>query len=248
MNAFIIPIKAFGNRTIAYTVAGPVMLGKRKELAEYAKEAKKIGVDNETLYDALVEINVFSYNKMRSVLSLLSDMFCHMAQTGYHKKRLGEISQEITEMDPLFSSIYEEKILAALLNTCTLALDADSGSVMTVDKKTSHLHIKAASRLDNSIVEGGDLKMGEGIAGLVAATAEPIILPKDSNKSGISKKMKRSYIKSSMIVPFNRANEFEVYGVINLNIIRKKKQFSEKDIALVKELINLTSVALLPVK
>ena len=117
---------------------------------------------------------------------------------------------------------------------------------MTVDKKTNMLHIKAASKLDRDIVKNANIKVGEGIAGLAAQTAEPIILPEDKVKNGLSQKMKRDYIKSSMIVPFPKGKSGEVYGVINLNIMRKDVQFSKKDIAFVQELLNLTSTALIP--
>ena len=58
--------------------------------------------------------------------------------------------------------------------------------------------------------------------------------------------MKRRDIKSSMIVPFNKGDSDEVYGVINLNIARKNIDFSDKDIALVKELVRMVSIALIP--
>jgi len=59
-------------------------------------------------------------------------------------------------------------------------------------------------------------------------------------------KMKRNYIKSSMIVPFPKGKSREVYGVINLNMVRKNTQFSKKDIAFVQEMLNLASTALIP--
>ena len=248
LDLFILPIRAHANRIAAYIIIGPLIINKRKEKKEYAKYAKKAGIDLEELLDALIEINVFSYNRIRSIIKLFSDIFSYMAQTGYHKKRLGEIAPKVMEQDPLFSLYYEEKVLNAFLNTCAIALDADSGSVMTLDKNTNMLRIRVASKLDQNIVESANVKVGEGIAGVVAATAKPIILPKDEKKNGLSKKMKRKYIKSSMIVPFTKASNHEVYGVINLNIVRKNKEFSEKDIAFVKELTNLASIALIPVK
>ena len=248
LDLFILPIKAHANRIAAYVIIGPLIINKRKERKEYAKYAKNGGIDLEEMLDALIEINVFSYNRMRSIIKLLSDIFSYMAQTGYHKKRLGEIAPKVMEQDPLFSLHYEEKVLNAFLNSCTIALDADSGSVMTLDKGTDMLRIRVASKLDRNIVEDTNIKVGEGIAGVVEATAKPIILPNDEKKNGLSKKMKRAYIKSSMIVPLTKASNHEVYGVINLNIVRKKRDFSEKDIAFVKELINLASIALIPVK
>jgi ligand-binding sensor protein len=248
LDVFVIPIMATGNRTVTYIIMGPLILKSRKTKSEYANDAKKLGIELEKLMDALIEMNVFTYNKIYSMTKLIESTFSHMAQTGYHKKRLGEIAPQILEVDPLFSRYYEEKILNALLKSCAIALDADSGSVMTVDNKNHVLHIKVSTKLDKDIIDKANIKMGEGIAGFAAATAQPIILPQDENKNGLSGKMKRKDIKSSMIVPFDnvstKENGREVYGVLNLNIVRKDRDFSKKDVALVKELLHLASVAL----
>lgn len=246
LDIFIVPIKAVGNRTVAHIVIGPLILKGRKSISEYTKDAQSLGIKLEELIDALIEINVFTYNKIHTITSLVRDIFSHMVQTGYHKKRLGEIAPEMIELDPIFSRYYEEKILSSLLSSATMTLGADSGSVMTLDKKTNNLHIKVASKLDGRIVSDTSIKVGEGIAGIAAKTAQPIILPKDSDKNNLYQKMKRSDIKSSMIVPFNKGDSHDVYGVINLNILRKDVDFSEKDISLVKELIHMASIALIP--
>lgn len=242
----VVPINAIGNRTVAYVILGPVIPKSRKTDAEYAKEVQKHGINLSELKDCLIEVNIFSYTKIHFMVNLVKDIFSYMAQTGYHKKRLGEIAPEVVELDPLFSKYYEEKILSAMLKTCSTALSADSGSIMVVDKDTHKLHIKVASKLDNKIVNNTSVRIGEGIAGLAAATSKPIILPKDKNKNGLSEKMKRRGIKSSMIVPFNKGSDHDVYGVINLNITRKNIAFSEKDVNLIKELVNMASIALIP--
>ncbi|MFH0772444.1 MAG: PocR ligand-binding domain-containing protein [Candidatus Omnitrophota bacterium] len=246
IEVFIVPIRTVGTNIIAYLALGPVILNKRMTPAEYAQEAPKFGLDPVELQDALIEINIFSYSKIDAIIKLVEDVFSHIAKTAYHKRRLAEIAPEIAEVDPIFARYYEEKLLNSLLNCCTLALNADSGSVMTMDQKTHMLHIKVASKLDKEIVDGAGVKVGEGIAGIAAATAKPIILPKDKDRNGLSGMMKRQYITSSMVVPFPKKNEAEVYGVINLNIIRKEREFSERDISLVKEMVNMASIALTP--
>lgn len=246
LNRFVVPIYASSSLITAYMMIGPVIFKARKEESEYSKEAQTSKVNIDELMDALIEINVFSYNKAYSMVNLIENTFTHMAQTGYHKKRLGEIAPEVVAVDPLFSRYYEEKILSSLLNSCVLALNADSGSVMTVDKNTDMLHIKVASSLDKDIVEHTNIKVGEGIAGLAVKTAQPIILPKDKDKKGLSDKLKRKYIKSSMIMPFKKGQASDIYGVINLNMVRRSVDFSEKDIALVRELVNMASLALVP--
>ncbi len=248
LNLFIIPIAAVGRKIFAYIIIGPLLLRERKGKAEYAKDAERLDMDLDELVDALIEINVFSHNKVYSMTQLIERTFSHIAQAGYHKKRLGELAPEILAMDPIFAKYYEERVLNALLSACSLALNADSGSVMTVDKKTKSLHIKVSSKLDDDAKATPDIKIGEGLSGYAVATAQPILLPKDENKDGISEKLKRKYIKSSMIIPFNKSNSDAVCGVINLNMVRKDKDFSEKDIALVKELTNLASIALVPLQ
>ena len=244
LDTFIVPIKAVGSKFFAYIVVGPVSLKDRKSPSQYAKDAALFNINVEELADGLIEINVFSYSKIYSITKLIESVFSNMTQAGYHKKRLGEIAPEIAEMDPIFMRYYEEKILNALLRSCTIALDADSGSVMTVDKKTNTLSIKVSSKIEEDIKNDTQVKIGEGIAGLAAATSQPIILPKDKDKRELYGKLNRKYIKSSMIIPFEKGNSHEVYGVINLNVVRKDRDFSEKDIALTRELINMASAAL----
>ena len=110
---------------------------------------------------------------------------------------------------------------------------------MVLDEKTNMLHIKAASKLDEDIVNNTNIKIGQGIAGVAAATSESIILPDDKGRNGLSGKMRRKYIKSSIIVPFRKGAMRDIYGVISLNIVRKKIEFSKKDVALAKELANM---------
>ncbi|MFH0731615.1 MAG: PocR ligand-binding domain-containing protein [Candidatus Omnitrophota bacterium] len=248
LNAFIIPIMAVADEIVAYLALGPVMLAKRGDASAYSKEASRFGIDLEQLMDTLLDMPVFTYNRLNEVIKLMTEVFSHIAQAGYHKKRLGEIKPEVMQLDPGFSRYYEDKILNSLLNSCTLALNADSGSVMTLNESTNMLHIKVSSKLDKEIVNNTNVKMGEGIAGLAAATSKPIILPQDKDNKAISGKMKRKDITSSMIVPFSKPNSESAYGVINLNIMRKNINFSDRDIALVKELVNLASIALTPLK
>lgn len=248
LDVFIVPIKAVGDNIIGYLALGPLILNKRRDVSEYTEEAEKFGIELDELEDDLIEISLFSYIKVDAIVKLAENIFSHIAKTAYHKKRLAEIVPEVVELDPLFSRYYEEKILNSLLNCCTLALNADSGSIMTLDHKTHMLHIKVASKLDDKIVNNAGVKLGEGIAGVAAATEKPIMLPKDMDRDGLSGMMKRRYIKSSIVLPFQKKNTSGVYGVINLNIVRKEKEFSEKDITLVKEMVNMASVALFPIK
>ena len=248
LDMFVLPIEAVGRQIVAYIVLGPMILKSRKSIPEYIEEAKPHGIGADDITDALIEINVFSYSKIYNITNLITTIFSYMAQTGYHKKRLGEIAPEILGMDPVFARYHEERILNSLLKSCLVALNADSGSVMVRDNSTNLLHIKAASKIDDDIVEKTEIKSGEGIAGFAAATAQPILLPKDGEKGNLKNKMRRGEIKSSMIVPFATSDETDVYGVINLNILRTNADFSEKDISLVKELINLTKTALASVQ
>jgi len=243
LETFIFPIKTFGQHVVAFMVIGPVIVDKREDRSFYKSFAKYLGMDPDLLLDVLDQEKVFSQDTLLEMITLIGDVFTYVARTGYHKKRLGQISREIVKADPLFASSYEKKVINSLLYACKIALDAESGSVMKMDK-LKHLHIAASSKLDKDIIDSSNQKVGEGIAGKAVETSEPIVLPKDCWKEGISEDMKRDDIKSSLIVPFKKADSEEVYGVLNLNIMRKNKEFSQKDIDLTKELVNLAVLAL----
>ncbi|MFH1664735.1 MAG: PocR ligand-binding domain-containing protein [Candidatus Omnitrophota bacterium] len=243
LKTFFFPIKTFGRNVIAFMAVGPLIIDKREDRSFYAGCAEDMGAPPGALSDLLAGINVFPHSEMRKITVLMESVFAYIARTSYHNKRLGQISREMAKVDPLFSRTYEQKVLSSLLNACKVALDVESGSVMTIDK-FKHLHIMVSSKLNKDIVNNSDQKVGEGIAGKAADAAEPILLPKDSGKGDILKDMKRSSIKSSMIVPFNKAISFETYGVLNLNILRKGRKFSQKDIDLTKELVSMASLAL----
>ena len=49
-------------------------------------------------------------------------------------------------------------------------------------------------------------------------------------------------------MPFHKWNDAEIYGVINLNLVRTGREFSDRDILLLKELVNMASIALAPFK
>lgn len=247
-NLFVIPIQAVGENIIAYLILGPTLLEPRTDVLGYTDEAKKLGVPMKILAESIAMTTVLSREKTDSLIKLIEKVFSYIAQTGYHKKRLGEIVPEVVELNPSFSIYYEKKILRALLNTCISALNADSGSVMIVDHATNTLHIKVASKLSENVINNTSLEMGQGIAGMAAANSESILLPNDKDKNHLFEKMKRGDIQSSLIVPFNKGNTENVYGVINLNVTRKDTKFTDRDIKLVKSLVNMTSVALIPLR
>lgn len=248
LDATIIPIKPFRNKTVGYMVVGPYIAVKHKDTAQYDQFLKDTGLKSEYLTEGNNKCGAFSHTKIHTIAKLLEKTFNDIAQTSYHKKRLGEIASEMVEMDPFFARQYEERLFSALLRTCLSALDADSGSVMKLDKHSDILRIKVASKLDQNIIDHTSVRVGEGIAGRAAQSAETIILPQDEKKLDMQGELKRKYIKSALIVPFNKLNDHDVYGVLNLNIIRKEKAFTENDIKFIKELTNLASIALTPVK
>ncbi len=164
LKTFFFPIKTFGQNVVAFMVAGPLMLNKREDRSFYVSRAEDMGIDPDRLLDSLMKIDVFLQDEVFKIINLLEDVFTYIARTSYHNKRLGQISREIVEVDPLFSRTYDQKVLNSLLNVCKIALDAESGSVMTMDK-LKHLHIMVSSELNKDIVDNSDQKVGEGIAG-----------------------------------------------------------------------------------
>ena len=75
------------------------------------------------------------------------------------------------------SSRVLEEVLRLTLEWSTRVMDAEAGSVILLDKKSDELVIKVATGPKGQETQGKRFRKGEGIAGWVAETGEPRIVP-----------------------------------------------------------------------
>jgi hypothetical protein len=110
-------------------------------------------------------------------------------------------------------------------------MDVKRCSLMLCDELTGNLIIKSAIGLDIEAIMETELKIGEGIAGVVAKVKEPLLIQDIETDPRIRKKNSKQYnTKSFLCLPLLVNNR--VVGILNLNNKSSSRIFSKKDLLL----------------
>ena len=84
--------------------------------------------------------------------------------------RLKEISTWVSSVQDL------DQLLELIIETATRMMDAKASSLLLLDPKTNKLYFKVATGEKKSDVKKFEIDLGQGIAGHVAQTGEPLLI------------------------------------------------------------------------
>jgi len=131
--------------------------------------------------------------------------------------------------------------LRNIVNMAAQQTDADSASLMVLDESARTLSIEAAVGLPPEIIAGAQSRLGEGIAGWVAATKEPLILiPGVCIRDDVRARRLRPELTAALCVPLLRKDR--VVGVLNIGKTRPGASFTQGDLELVSVLCRQAAV------
>lgn len=156
----------------------------------------------------------------------------------------------LSELSSLFEAALETNLqldLDGILQTVTrrvlTCLDADHSSVMLVDDETGDLHCLAATGVDEKLVRGSQVKMGQGVSGWVAENNEVLLLDQDemTRRFPAEVKVDRS-ITSAVCAPLV-IHETAV-GVLNVNRLAGKPLFTKSEAGLLAMFARHIAVAI----
>ena len=85
--------------------------------------------------------------------------------------RLKEISTWVSSVQDL------DQLLELIIETATRMMDAKASSLLLLDPKTQRLYFKVETEKKKDDVKQFEIEMGQGIAGYVAQTGEPLLIP-----------------------------------------------------------------------
>jgi putative nucleotidyltransferase with HDIG domain len=124
-----------------------------------------------------------------------------------------------------------DDIAELIMDTIVKIMQADEGSLMLLDKDTNELYIKVGRGIPEDIIKNKRVKIGEDVAGWVVKHNEPLLLIGGISKDPRFAKLKeRKEIRSALCVPLCVSNR--VIGVLNLNRIYIKQDFTKEDLTL----------------
>lgn len=162
--------------------------------------------------------------------------------------RLGQISREGELVDRcevserLMAMISElalletmEELLDTLLRMAAELLDATCGSVMLIDDERITMRIEAALRMGLTIARSLPLRVGEGIAGRVAASGQPLLV-NDIERDGRVQPTNRPRFRTKSFISVPLGFKGVVFGVLNLSDKKDNRIFVKEDLDILSTL------------
>lgn len=147
------------------------------------------------------------------------------------EKRLEEVGT-IYEIGRAIDEVEHDRLLEMITAKAAAVMDAEACSLMLRDE-SGYLEIRASFGLSDDVVKGTHIGDGEGIAGRVAQTGEPMLLldlSADPRFAG-GDVTKRTDISSSICVPLKDKNGL-VQGVLSIRRHKPSPSFTEGDMKL----------------
>jgi putative methionine-R-sulfoxide reductase with GAF domain/ligand-binding sensor protein len=231
---------------LGYFIVGPALVQKAKSLEEYERIAEEMNIAPDKLLDNILTLKKFSFAGIESTVELLSEVANDIVQLNYDSNKVKErfgVPKRVNELiKGLYSSVYSEGLLKALLDVSLHTSNGSAGSIMILNSATNELSIKFSKGMEDSVTKNTRVKMGEGIAGLVAENRRPILIDDTMQDSKIRNMLKRPAIKSSIVYPLEIKNR--LFGVMNLNNTDSEKKFSPDTLDMINNLTRLTKTAL----
>jgi diguanylate cyclase (GGDEF)-like protein len=149
-----------------------------------------------------------------------------------------ELSKTLVSADDM------ESLLSAVLDRIKVLIPADNWSLLLLDPQTRELHFAVAVGVDALSVKGIRLKLGEGIAGTVAATGEPIFIPDvDQDQRFCSRVDEATGFDTRSIIALPLRLRGEVIGVFEVVNVENENYFREKYLPLLNIMADYLAIA-----
>ena len=162
----------------------------------------------------------------------ISHFFSHM-QLSFEVKELKEIVNLYEVSKAMVSSLGLKQLLDLIIKLACETLNADSGSILLLDKQTNELKLESCYGWTEENILNFKMKLGEQVAGWVAEKKESLLLVDGLDKYPQFAHLKpRPEIKVSMVVSMKLKNREDVIGVMTLNVLRNSRKFTENDLRL----------------
>jgi PAS domain S-box-containing protein len=146
------------------------------------------------------------------------------------ERRIREVST-IYEIGRAIDGVELDRLLEIITEKAARVMDSQACSLMRLNPDTNALTIAASYGLNEDIVFVTTRALGEGIAGRVAETGEPMLIADTQHDPRLTGLALRPDIGSSMVVPM-KDELGRVTGVLSIRRRRPASDFTERDMRL----------------
>ncbi|HET6464046.1 MAG TPA: sensor domain-containing diguanylate cyclase [Nitrospiria bacterium] len=158
-------------------------------------------------------------------------------------QRSKELSFFINSGKALTSTLEFNKILRVIMERALRLIKCDAWSLLLLDEEAQELRFVAAKGTRG--IKKVRLKVGQGIAGWVAKTGQPLIIQdirKDRRFKRAADRIMRFKTRSVLCVPI--VNKKRTIGVLEMINKQNRKPFDETDQDLLRKLVDQAAIAL----
>ena len=150
-------------------------------------------------------------------------------------ERLMSLTNTLLQVDS------KDQLYEAILSIASELIDATQGSIMLIDKDGENMHIVFTLGMTLNIARCLPVKVGKGIAGMVAQTGQPLLV-NDVEKDSRVAMANRLRFKSKSLICIPLKLKDKIIGVLNLSDKKNLSPFSEADLQLLTSFANLASL------
>lgn len=229
---FAIPILMGHLDEIGYLIVGPVILNKQMEQSRYQALAQQANINSTDFLECLTEVRVLTFNSIKSILDLLSEISRYTLRMNYEGKSL---PQTEGVQQPFSSSIFLN-----LLNLSMSLTQAECGSIMLLNPLTNKLSILIYKGMDLQQVQDIPIDLKDGIAGFAVQNKESFVIEEGHPNNRIRHLLKKPELKCALVVPIVKSNK-EVIGVLNISTHQKASRLATHSQEMLKSLTEITS-------
>lgn len=239
---FLIPMKV-AEKTFAYVLVGPVVIGKSLAQALSKEHAKSLSLDAKIFTEALQVLKSFTFYEITSTIDMIYDVASYTLELEYQNKALRKVTPQPSAILNKLYGWYADKLLVVLLDIALDIAHAERGSLMLLDEERSELYIKEARGIDPKIIEKTRVKLGEGIAGIVAREGKSLIIDETLRDQRIQSRLHQPKLTSAIAMPFTIDNRIK--GVLNISTTQHTHdKFSSEGIDGIDKLIKLVEMTI----
>ncbi|MGD8372165.1 MAG: sigma 54-interacting transcriptional regulator [Syntrophobacterales bacterium] len=152
----------------------------------------------------------------------------------------------LKDISPLLTSVLDtDSVLEMIIESVTRLMEAKASSLLLVDKSRKKLYFQVATGEAKEEVKKFEIELGQGIAGHVALTGKPLLIPdvsKDSRWDSTISEATGFETRSIACVPIK--SKQEVIGVIQIIDREDGQPIREADMEILSHFSELSSVAI----
>lgn len=218
----------------------------------YASLESAINAINHGAYDYLMKPLEFSDLKLtikRALEKRRADKEKSKLLAELQKKNL-ELKKRVAELNALHKagmslSTTEDirVLLGKIISLATRVMEAESGSIMLIQKPENVMTIEAAIGLGPEIIRNTKLELGSSIAGYVAQKGTPLVVEDIKRDSRFSHLRKKHYATRSLLCAPLKVKD-NILGVINLSDKKAGSPFTKGDLKLLTTFASQAAIAI----